>query len=79
MKPARLCISNRDGEQPRPYESCAHPMPYGHGHETAAQRYTATRIQAGYEPERSVSHSQLCIACKAITLKSLQTFSNLQK
>nr|XP_020468761.1 inosine-5'-monophosphate dehydrogenase 1b-like isoform X2 [Monopterus albus] len=51
MKPARLCISNRDGEQPRPYESCAHPMPYGHGHETAAQRYTATRIQAGYEPE----------------------------
>uniref|UniRef100_A0A3B4AF19 Uncharacterized protein n=1 Tax=Periophthalmus magnuspinnatus TaxID=409849 RepID=A0A3B4AF19_9GOBI len=25
-----------------------------HGHETAAQRYSATRIQAGYEPERSV-------------------------
>lgn len=25
---------------------------HGHGHETAAQRYTATRIQAGFEPER---------------------------
>ncbi|MGH0142082.1 UNVERIFIED_CONTAM: hypothetical protein FKN15_075367 [Acipenser sinensis] len=25
--------------------------PHGHGHETAAQRYSATRIQAGYEPE----------------------------
>lgn len=23
-----------------------------HGHETAAQRYSATRLQAGYEPER---------------------------
>lgn len=24
----------------------------GHGHETAAQRYNATRIQAGFKPER---------------------------
>ncbi|XP_058841829.1 inosine-5'-monophosphate dehydrogenase 1b isoform X2 [Acipenser ruthenus] len=28
-----------------------HGHPHGHGHETAAQRYSATRIQAGYEPE----------------------------
>ena len=26
---------------------------FGHGHETAAQRYNATRVQAGFEPERS--------------------------
>lgn len=25
---------------------------HGHGHETAAQRYSATRIQAGLGPER---------------------------
>uniref|UniRef100_A0A671Y831 Inosine-5'-monophosphate dehydrogenase n=1 Tax=Sparus aurata TaxID=8175 RepID=A0A671Y831_SPAAU len=41
--------------QPHPYGAYVHPMPHGHGHETAAQRYSATRIQAGYEPERSVS------------------------
>uniref|UniRef100_A0A674N8A4 Inosine-5'-monophosphate dehydrogenase n=1 Tax=Takifugu rubripes TaxID=31033 RepID=A0A674N8A4_TAKRU len=40
--------------QPHPFGAYAHPMPHGHGHETAAQRYSATRIQAGYEPERSV-------------------------
>uniref|UniRef100_A0AAQ5ZYS5 Inosine-5'-monophosphate dehydrogenase n=1 Tax=Amphiprion ocellaris TaxID=80972 RepID=A0AAQ5ZYS5_AMPOC len=51
MEPARPRISNRDGEQPHPYGAFAHPTPHGHGHETAAQRYSATRIQAGYEPE----------------------------
>ncbi|XP_035859070.1 inosine-5'-monophosphate dehydrogenase 1a [Sander lucioperca] len=51
MEPARPRISNRDGEQPHPYGAYAHPAPHGHGHETAAQRYSATRIQAGYEPE----------------------------
>lgn len=55
MEPARPRISNRDGDQPHPYGAYVHPMPHGHGHETAAQRYSATRIQAGYEPERSVS------------------------
>ncbi|XP_051807427.1 inosine-5'-monophosphate dehydrogenase 1a isoform X1 [Acanthochromis polyacanthus] len=51
MEPARPRISNRDGEQPHPYGAFTHPTPHGHGHETAAQRYSATRIQAGYEPE----------------------------
>uniref|UniRef100_A0A4W6DMW1 Inosine-5'-monophosphate dehydrogenase n=1 Tax=Lates calcarifer TaxID=8187 RepID=A0A4W6DMW1_LATCA len=51
MEPARPRISNRDGEQPHSYGAYAHPTPHGHGHETAAQRYSATRIQAGYEPE----------------------------
>uniref|UniRef100_A0A8C2WX84 Inosine-5'-monophosphate dehydrogenase n=1 Tax=Cyclopterus lumpus TaxID=8103 RepID=A0A8C2WX84_CYCLU len=55
MEPARPRIPNRDGEQTQAYGSFAHPTPHGHGHETAAQRYSATRIQAGYEPERSVS------------------------
>lgn len=54
MEPARPRISNREGEQPHPFGPYAHSMPHGHGHETAAQRYSATRIQAGYEPERSV-------------------------
>lgn len=31
---------------------------FGHGHETAAQRYNATRIQAGFEPERSERKSR---------------------
>lgn len=57
MEPARPRPSNRDGEQPHPYGGYAHPVLHGHGYETAAQRYSATRIQAGYEPERSVSHS----------------------
>ncbi|XP_053282771.1 inosine-5'-monophosphate dehydrogenase 1a isoform X1 [Pleuronectes platessa] len=51
MEPARPRISNRDGEQPPPFGAFSHPAPHGHGHETAAQRYSATRIQAGYEPE----------------------------
>lgn len=25
---------------------------FGHGHETAVQRYNANRVQAGFEPER---------------------------
>ncbi|AWP08571.1 Inosine-5'-monophosphate dehydrogenase [Scophthalmus maximus] len=53
MEPARPRILNRDGEQPHPFGAYAHQTPHGHGHETAAQRYSATRIQAGYEPERS--------------------------
>ncbi|XP_063335876.1 inosine-5'-monophosphate dehydrogenase 1a [Pelmatolapia mariae] len=51
MEPARPRPSNRDGEQPHPYGGYAHPVLHGHGYETAAQRYSATRIQAGYEPE----------------------------
>lgn len=58
-EPARPRISNREGEQPHPFGAYAHPMPHGHGHETAAQRYSATRIQAGYEPERSVMFQAL--------------------
>uniref|UniRef100_A0AAX7V656 Inosine-5'-monophosphate dehydrogenase n=1 Tax=Astatotilapia calliptera TaxID=8154 RepID=A0AAX7V656_ASTCA len=54
MEPARPRPSNRDGEQPHPYGGYAHPVLHGHGYETAAQRYSATRIQAGYEPERSM-------------------------
>uniref|UniRef100_A0A4W5QP17 Uncharacterized protein n=1 Tax=Hucho hucho TaxID=62062 RepID=A0A4W5QP17_9TELE len=34
-----------------PHGAYTHTNP--HGHETAAQRYSATRIQAGYEPESS--------------------------
>lgn len=55
MEPARPRIPNRDGEPPNSYGAFAQPSPHGHGHETAAQRYSATRIQAGYEPERLVS------------------------
>ncbi|KAM9375616.1 inosine-5'-monophosphate dehydrogenase 1a isoform 1-T1 [Pholidichthys leucotaenia] len=51
MEPARPRIANRDGEQTHSYGACIHPAPHGHGYETAAQRYSATRIQAGYEPE----------------------------
>ncbi|XP_058502243.1 inosine-5'-monophosphate dehydrogenase 1a isoform X2 [Solea solea] len=51
MEPARPRISNRDGEQAPAFGAYAHPAPHGHGHETAAQRYSATRIQAGFEPE----------------------------
>ncbi|XP_024912126.1 inosine-5'-monophosphate dehydrogenase 1a-like [Cynoglossus semilaevis] len=54
MEPARPRILNRDGEQPHAFGAYAHPSPHGHGHETAAQRYSATRIQAGFEPERSL-------------------------
>ncbi|TNN86206.1 Inosine-5'-monophosphate dehydrogenase 1a [Liparis tanakae] len=51
MEPARPRLPNREGEPTPAYGSFAHPTPHGHGHETAAQRYSATRIQAGYEPE----------------------------
>ncbi|XP_068595150.1 inosine-5'-monophosphate dehydrogenase 1a isoform X1 [Brachionichthys hirsutus] len=54
MEPAQPRISNRDGQQPHPYGAHLHSMP--HGHETAAQRYSATRIQAGYEPESMVDY-----------------------
>lgn len=30
---------------------------HGHGHETAAQRYSATRMQAGLGPERWVARN----------------------
>ncbi|XP_072291034.1 inosine-5'-monophosphate dehydrogenase 1a isoform X2 [Eucyclogobius newberryi] len=51
-EPARPRIINRDaGEQPHAYGAFSHPPAHSHGHETAAQRYSATRIQAGYEPE----------------------------
>ncbi|XP_028814578.1 inosine-5'-monophosphate dehydrogenase 1a isoform X1 [Denticeps clupeoides] len=51
-EPARLRMSPREGD----HYSHAHFTHgslhgHGHGHETAAQRYSATRIQAGYEPE----------------------------
>ncbi|XP_033823796.1 inosine-5'-monophosphate dehydrogenase 1a isoform X1 [Periophthalmus magnuspinnatus] len=49
-EPARPRIMNRDGE-PHPYGAFSHSTAHSHGHETAAQRYSATRIQAGYEPE----------------------------
>lgn len=70
MEPARPRISNRDGEQPHPYGAFALPTPHGHGHETAAQRYSATRIQAGYEPERSVLLSTLIRQCSAHAVQS---------
>ncbi|XP_031421242.1 inosine-5'-monophosphate dehydrogenase 1a isoform X2 [Clupea harengus] len=54
-EPARPHLSPREGEhfhgpfiQGAPH---GHGHGHGHGHETAAQRYSATRIQAGYEPE----------------------------
>uniref|UniRef100_A0A3Q3DWU9 Uncharacterized protein n=1 Tax=Hippocampus comes TaxID=109280 RepID=A0A3Q3DWU9_HIPCM len=52
MEPARPRLTSRDGEQPHQYGTYAHSTTHSHGHETAAQRYSATRIQAGYEPER---------------------------
>lgn len=48
-EPARPRLSPREGEH---HFHGALVSPHGHGHETAAQRYSATRIQAGYEPER---------------------------
>lgn len=51
-EPAWPCPSNRAGDPCHPCMTYAHPT--SHGHETAAQRYSATRIQAGYGPERSV-------------------------
>ena len=52
-EPAWPQLPPREGEHaPHPYGPYAHANPHGHGHETAAQRYSATRIQVGYEPER---------------------------
>lgn len=51
-EPAWPFASNRGGDPSHPCVTYAHPT--SHGHETAAQRYSATRIQAGYGPERSV-------------------------
>lgn len=54
-EPARPWLSPRDPEHHfhGPFSHKApHGHGHGHGHETAAQRYSATRIQAGYEPER---------------------------
>ncbi|XP_023652653.1 inosine-5'-monophosphate dehydrogenase 1b-like isoform X2 [Paramormyrops kingsleyae] len=42
--------SPREGKHPL-HMLPIHANPHGHRHETAAQRYSATRIQAGYEPE----------------------------
>ncbi|GAA6073363.1 inosine-5'-monophosphate dehydrogenase 1b isoform X1 [Tachysurus ichikawai] len=52
-EPARPWLSPRDPEH-HFHGPFGHNTPHGHGHghETAAQRYSATRIQAGYEPER---------------------------
>ncbi|XP_016319507.1 inosine-5'-monophosphate dehydrogenase 1a-like isoform X1 [Sinocyclocheilus anshuiensis] len=52
MEPARPQMSLRDSDH-HFYGPFTHNTLYGHGHghETAAQRYSATRIQAGYEPE----------------------------
>ncbi|KAL4659490.1 ankyrin repeat domain-containing protein 26-like [Arapaima gigas] len=44
MEPARPRCNSGEGEQP--FHGSLH------GHETAAQRYSATRRQAGYKPER---------------------------
>lgn len=52
-EPARPWLSSRDPEH-NLHGTFSHNPPHGHGHghETAAQRYSATRLQAGYEPER---------------------------
>uniref|UniRef100_A0A672NRX6 Inosine-5'-monophosphate dehydrogenase n=1 Tax=Sinocyclocheilus grahami TaxID=75366 RepID=A0A672NRX6_SINGR len=54
MEPARPQMSLRDSDHhfygPFTFNTL-HGHGHGHGHETAAQRYSATRIQAGYEPE----------------------------
>ncbi|XP_056107144.1 inosine-5'-monophosphate dehydrogenase 1a isoform X2 [Rhinichthys klamathensis goyatoka] len=50
MEPARPRMSLRDSEH-HFHGLFTHNTLHGHGHETAAQRYNATRIQAGYEPE----------------------------
>ncbi|KAL4659491.1 inosine-5'-monophosphate dehydrogenase 1 isoform X6 [Arapaima gigas] len=47
MEPARPRCNSGEGEQP--FHGSLH------GHETAAQRYSATRRQAGYKPERAAA------------------------
>ncbi|XP_051786259.1 inosine-5'-monophosphate dehydrogenase 1b isoform X5 [Erpetoichthys calabaricus] len=49
-EPAKFRLSTRESEH-HFHGSPLHGHLHGHGHETAAQRYSATRIQAGYEPE----------------------------
>lgn len=44
--PARAAAPSRESEY------FIRQTSHGHGHETAAQRYSATRIQAGLGPER---------------------------
>ncbi|KAJ8249703.1 hypothetical protein COCON_G00229190 [Conger conger] len=53
-EPARPRLSPRETEHH--FHGSAPTGPHGHGHETAAQRYSATRIQAGYEPESAQRH-----------------------
>lgn len=48
-QPPRNIVSSREGEY------FVRQTSHGHGHETAAQRYSATRIQAGLGPERWVN------------------------
>jgi len=45
-QPPHTDVSPREGEQ------YVRQTSQSHGHETAAQRYSATRIQAGLGPER---------------------------
>lgn len=45
-QPPRINVSSRSGEH------FVRQTSHSHGHETAAQRYSATRIQAGLGPER---------------------------
>ncbi|XP_073671919.1 inosine-5'-monophosphate dehydrogenase 1a isoform X3 [Paramisgurnus dabryanus] len=54
MEPARprVLLQDSDHHFQGPFtHNALHGHGHGHGHETAAQRYNATRIQAGYEPE----------------------------
>uniref|UniRef100_A0A3B4ULV0 Uncharacterized protein n=1 Tax=Seriola dumerili TaxID=41447 RepID=A0A3B4ULV0_SERDU len=67
-----MASKDEDGEQPHPYGAYAHPTPHGHGHETAAQRYSATRIQAGYEPERCMCTNGTTCMC---TYRSTQNYA----
>lgn len=45
-KPSHTNVASVEGEH------CVRQTSYSHGHETAAQRYSATRMQAGLGPER---------------------------
>ncbi|RVE71943.1 hypothetical protein OJAV_G00056730 [Oryzias javanicus] len=53
-EPTWPCTTNRAGDPCHPCMTYAHPT--SHGHETAAQRYSATRIQAGYGPESTADY-----------------------
>lgn len=48
-EPSSLKVSSREAE------FHIRQTPHSYGHESAAQRYSATRIQAGFGPERWVS------------------------